>query len=166
MMIRNVCLEDAAAIAHIYSYFVENTNITFETESPTPAEMAQRIRTYTVRFPYLVMEEDGKVIGYAYASSFKSRAAYSRTVELAIYFHHDYCGKGRGRLLLTALLDALKTYPHIYTAIACIYHPNPPSEKLFQSFGFQRIGIAPNVGYKNNTWLSTVDYVLPLRPYD
>ncbi|MCI8335677.1 MAG: N-acetyltransferase [Peptococcaceae bacterium] len=163
-MIRDVRIEDSAAIAEIYAHYVTNANVTFEVTPPTPEEMARRIAAYTPKYPYLVLEEKGKVVGYAYASPFKSRAAYDKTTELAIYLDRDHCGKGRGTALLTALIERLKEMG-FYTAIACITHPNPPSEKMVTAFGFQLVGVYPNVGYKNNTWLSIADYIYPLRTY-
>ena len=84
-MIRTVRLDDAEELLRIYSYYVENTAITFEYDVPTVDEFRKRIETITEKYPYFVYEENGKIIGYAYANTFKDRAAYDWAVEMTIY---------------------------------------------------------------------------------
>ena len=84
-MIRTVRLDDVEELLRIYSYYVENTAITFEYDVPTVDEFRKRIETITEKYPYFVYEENGKIIGYAYANTFKDRAAYDWAVEMTIY---------------------------------------------------------------------------------
>ncbi len=163
-MIRKVRLQDADAIAKIYKYYVENTAITFELVVPTAAEIESRIQKISEKYPYLVYEVEGKVIGYAYAGLFKEREAYRFSTELSIYFDHELRGKGYGREITKALLNELKSYDYC-TAVVCITLPNEPSQKLFESLGFEYSGVLKNVGYKFNEWLSIIYYTLPIKEY-
>jgi len=163
-MIRKVRLEDAAAIANIYKYYVENTAITFELVVPTCEEMESRIQKIVKKYPYLVYEFEGKVIGYAYAGLFKEREAYRFSTELSIYFDHELCGKGFGREITTALLAELASFDYS-TVVVCITLPNERSQKLFESIGFEYAGVLKNVGYKFDKWLSIIYYTLPIKEY-
>lgn len=163
--IRGVRLSDAARIAEIYRPYVENTAITFETEAPDAHEMENRILSHA-EYPYIVLEDNGRVIGYAYAGLFKERRAYRPTVEVSIYLDQQYTGCGRGKRLLECLLDMLKNDSRYFTALACITSPNPRSERLFEKMGFVCAGKYESVGYKMGAWLGVKDYVLALKPYD
>ena len=88
-MIRNVNATDAQAIAHIYNHYVLNTNISFETQAVTTADMLHRITSISAQYPYLVYEHEGHVVGYCYAHLWKERVAYSQTLETTIYLHPD-----------------------------------------------------------------------------
>ncbi len=96
--------DDAAAIRSIYSYYVTHTSITFEIEVPSVEEMRKRIIEYTMHFPWLVLEKDGVIIAYAYATPFKARAAYRWSVESSIYVDQTLCGKGTGKKIYLELL--------------------------------------------------------------
>ena len=103
MMIRPVQLSDAAAIRAIYQPYVTETAITFEVDVPTVQEFESRITKTLTQFPYLVAEVDGKVVGYAYASTYYARAAYDWTTELSIYVAKEARGQGIGSALYTCL---------------------------------------------------------------
>ena len=163
-MIRKARLQDAVTIANIYKYYVENTAITFELVVPTAEEMECRIQKISEKYPYLVYEVEGKVIGYAYAGLFKEREAYRFSTELSIYFDYELRGKGYGREITIALLNELKSYD-FSTTVVCITLPNEPSQRLFESLGFEYSGILKNVGYKFNEWLSIIYYTLPIKEY-
>lgn len=156
--------EDAARIAEIYRPYVENTAVTFEIEPPDEAEMRARIVEHLKAYPYLVMEEDGRVIGYAYGGAFHERVAYRPTVELSVYMDAAFRGAGRGEALVRALLESLRADPRYFVAMAVIVHPNPPSERLFERLGFEVVGRYENVGWKLGAWRSVYDYLLRLKP--
>ncbi len=162
--IRGAVPEDAARVSEIYRPYVENTAVTFETVPPDEAEMRSRIADHLKAYPYLVMEEEGRVVGYAYAGAFHVRRAYRPTVELSVYVDEAFCGAGRGEALVRALLARLKDDPRYYAAMAVIVHPNPRSERLFEHLGFELVGRFENVGWKLGAWRSVYNYLLRLKP--
>jgi L-amino acid N-acyltransferase YncA len=107
-MIREVQIKDVDAITDIYNYYVLNTSISFETESVTKDEMKRRISEISSKFPYLVYEENGNLIGYCYVHLWKTRAAYSHTVETTIYISNEFQHKGIGRQLMATLIEECK----------------------------------------------------------
>ena len=122
MVIRTAKTEDAESLLKIYSYYVENTAISFEYVTPSPEEFRKRISDTLKKYPYIVIEEDGLIKGYAYAGVFKGRAAYDHCCEVTIYVDRDSKGKGYGRLLYDALEKALKNQGMI-NLYACIGDP-------------------------------------------
>jgi len=156
-MIRKVIPEDASDIASIYNYYVSETSITFETEQVSIPEMMQRILDISGQFPYLIYEEAGRILGYAYASSWKKRNAYRHTVESTIYLDSAAHGRGVGSLLMEALLDELKR-SSIHAVIACISLPNPSSIKLHEKLGFRQVSCFKEVGFKFNRWIDVGDW--------
>lgn len=151
-MIRPVTLSDAPAIASIYNYYVEQTVITFELDPVTPAEIASRIEKTIVKYPYLVYEEDGQVLGYAYVGEFRTRVAYSQTAETSIYLHPEATGRGIGKLLFKALVDEARKMG-FHVLIGVITLPNEASVELHERFGFKEVGCFHEVGRKFNRWL-------------
>jgi len=151
--IRNVKETDAPDIAAIYRYYVENTTITFEAVAPTTEEMAGRIKKYTQKYPWIVMESEGEIVGYAYACAFRERVAYRFTVEMSVYLSMAHCKKGYGRALAEVLLTELEKRG-FYTVIAGITATNQPSISLFKKLGFEPCANLVHVGYKNEEWLS------------
>ncbi|HFI0621254.1 TPA: N-acetyltransferase family protein [Streptococcus suis] len=149
--IRSAQIEDAADLVAIYAPYVETTAITFETEVPTVADFVSRIEKTLVKFPYLVAVEDGKIIGYAYASTYYARAAYDWTVELSVYVSREVRGKGIGSLLYDALEEEL-TARGFKNFLACIALPNPASLALHKKRGYEQVAHFNNVGYKFDTW--------------
>ena len=99
--------EDAHSLLEIYSYYVKNTSITFEWEVPSISEFKNRISSTLKKFPYIIAEMDNTIVGYAYASPFKSRAAYEWAIETSIYVHKDFCHQGIGKQLLFKLEELL-----------------------------------------------------------
>lgn len=162
-MIRKAQNTDAAKIASIYRHYVENTSITFELTPPDEAEMLCRITKYTQKYPWLIMEVDGEIVGYAYGSKFREREAYRYTTEISVYISEEKRGRGYGRQLAVALLDELVRYG-FYTAMAGITSTNENSIHLFQSLGFDVCGTYPNVGFKGGEWLSVVMMSKKLQP--
>lgn len=152
-MLRAATPADAAAIAAIYNHYVLHTRVTFEEEAVTTADMTQRITdTLADEIPWLVWEENGRVLGYTYASKWKSRCAYRFALETTVYLDQAATGRGLGTQLYTALIAALRpTGKHCL--IGGIALPNPGSVALHEKLGFQKIGQFKEVGWKFNEWI-------------
>ena len=151
MNIRLAKRSDAAALLAIYAPYVENTAITFEYEVPTIEDFANRIEKTLGKYPFLVAEEDGLILGYAYASTYYARAAYDWAVELSVYVSQDTRGKGVGSKLydeLEGLLDQMG-YMHF---LACISLPNEDSLAFHAKRGYQQVAHFPKIGYKFERW--------------
>lgn len=152
MTIRNVRKEDAKAILAIYSYYVENTAVTFELDVPTIQEMEDRITSFSSSYPYLVAEEDGKVYGYCYAHALNPRAAYGKSVELSIYVDKDSHGRGIGTALYSNLEEQLAK--NGFTALyAIVTYPDSGSVAFHLKSGFKTVGKLTDCGEKfNRKW--------------
>jgi phosphinothricin acetyltransferase len=142
---------DAAAIAEIYAPYVRDTAISFETEPPTAAIMAQRIARTLETHPWLVADGGGEVIGYAYAGKHRERAAYRWTVDTTVYVETAAHRRGIGHALYRVLLDMLRQQG-FRSAFAEIVLPNPGSVRLHESAGFKPIGIHKGIGFKLGRW--------------
>ncbi len=149
--IRVATKQDVPRILEIYSYYVEETNVSFEYVTPSIEEFLERYMTTIEKYPYLVLESNGIVEGYAYASAFKGRKAYSWGVESTIYFDKCCRGGGRGRALYTALESYLKQQ-NIVNVNACIVHPYSDSVKFHEKMGFEIVAHFHKCGYKFNKW--------------
>ena len=163
-MIRDAVPEDAEQIAAIYDYYVNTSTATFELEPPSAGEMRRRIVDVQKTHLWIVEEENGKILGYAYAGQYKERPAYRFTTELAVYVDRNHRGKKIGPILTRAVLERLKGMPY-YTAFACITSENLKSMQMVEELGFELVGRAHNVGRKFGKWLGIVDYTLPIKPY-
>lgn len=150
-MIREATFSDANTIADIYNYYVLNTVITFELDPITPQEVMQRMEKYKEVGPYLVCEEDGMVIGYAYVSKFRERPAYEYSVESSIYLKIGCGGKGLGTRLYSELLSQVS--PRRHTIIGGIALPNEASVKLHEKCGFKKVAHFSEVGRKFGKWI-------------
>jgi L-amino acid N-acyltransferase YncA len=142
---------DAAACAAIYAPFVRDTAVSFEEVPPTSAEMGRLIQTVSARYPWLVAEDAGRVVGFAYASSHRLRAAYRWAVDVTVYIDEQNRGKGLGKQLYARLFDLL-TRQGIRTAVAGITMPNPASVGLHESLGFELVGVYRGIGFKAGAW--------------
>lgn len=151
-MVREVKITDAEDISLIYNYYIENTVITFEETKISIDEMAKRIKEYTASYPWLVYEEDNKVIGYAYVSAWKARASYRYSGETTVYVQENRHSKGIGTALYTQLLKDIEKYG-LHTLIAGITLPNEKSVKLHEKAGFTKAAHFREVGNKFGTWL-------------
>lgn len=156
---------DAHSLAEIYRPYVENTPITFEYDPPSPQEMVQRMQSILPRYPYLVWEEDGRILAYAYAHTLYARAAYQWDAELSVYVHWDHRGKGIGRALYSALIELLRRQGY-YSLYACITVPNPSSMAMHRRLGFVNAGIFENAGYKQGKWYGVGWLVKHLRSFE
>ena len=162
MIIRDVKLSDAKRLLDIYSYYVEHTAISFEIETPTLEEFENRIITKSAKFPYLVVEDEGTVMGYVYASPFIPRAAYDHCCELSIYLDKDSRKKGYGRALYEAIESRLKDMG-ILNLYTCIGDPivedeylNSNSEEFHSHMGYERIGLFHKCGRKFDRWYNMI----------
>ena len=152
-VIREVKKEDAVDIARIYNPYILNSVITFE-EIPVSQEIiAGRIEAEIAGgYPYLVLEVEQKVVGYAYAGVWRTRAAYRHTVESTVYLEQGFSGKGYGSLLYQALIEELRK-KEFHVVLGGITLPNPASVALHEKMGFKKVAHYFEVGYKFNRWL-------------
>ncbi len=168
-LLRKANLEDAEALVAIYSYYVEKTAITFELETPTVEEFKTRMTNVMKRYPFIVIEVDGDVAGYAYASPFKERLAYRFSVESTIYLNEKSRGQGLGKILYSDLLNRLKAQ-NILSVIGVIAITEGGSVALHEKLGFKKIGILPKVGFKLDQWcdvgLWQLDWEKPQVPLE
>ncbi len=162
MRLRAAKPEDAAELLEIYGYYVKNTAITFEYEVPSVSEFISRIENTLKKYPYIVAEEEGKIIGYVYAGAFKARAAYEHSVETSIYVADKKRRQGVGGTLLEALEEALKKQ-NILNVNACIAVPNEEDEYLsfgsvrfHETRGYKLVGTFHDCGYKFERWYNMI----------
>ncbi|MDR1506650.1 MAG: GNAT family N-acetyltransferase [Treponema sp.] len=146
-MIRPVKKDDAKNIAGIYNYYVRETVATFEERPVSIGEMTGRITAIGAKYPWLVLEEDGDVVGYAYVNTWKEREAYRYAAELSIYLKTGLEGKGRGTELMKALLEAVKK-TELHVLVAGTTLPNERSIALQKKFGFTKIAQFKEIGFK------------------
>ncbi len=157
-MIRIATTEDAKNLLDIYEPYVRNTAITFEYDVPSITEFTDRILRILKKYPYILLEENDQILGYAYASPFKERSAYNWSVETSIYLNKDARGKGYGRQLHDALEKLLKSMG-IISMCACIGVPRGEDPYLdnnsvdFHShMGYRMVGTFSHSGYKFGRW--------------
>lgn len=157
MPVRSATLDDMPAVQAIYAHHVVHGLGTFETEPPPVAEIQRRFAQITGDgFPYLVAEEDGRVLGYAYANHFRTRAAYRNTVEDSIYVAADAAGRGVGTKLLEALIDRC-TALDLRQMLAVIGDSNNAgSIGVHRRCGFEHTGVMRAVGRKFDRWVDVV----------
>ncbi len=153
--------EDASRMAEIYGPYVADTAISFAVQPPTAEEFLSKIASV---YPVLVCEEQGRVLGYAYAGQYRSREAYRWDAELSIYVEGAAVGRGAGKCLMRALLALLKAQGY-QNAYSCITLPNPGSIGLHKACGFRQIALFENAGYKLGAWRSVVWLHRPLGDY-
>jgi phosphinothricin acetyltransferase len=161
--IRLATTSDAAAIAEVYAPYCDATVISFEEAAPSSEEMARRIATIGATRPWIVLEDHGRVIGYAYASAHHERAAYRWSVSTAIYIGRDHHRRGAGRALYTTLFALLRALGY-RQATAGITLPNPASTGLHAAFGFAPVGVYRRIGYKMGDWHDVGWYQAEIQP--
>ena len=149
--IAQASLSDAADVCRIYSPYVFESPASFELEPPSTDEMASRIESSLAKHAWLVARDDDAVVGYAYGTTARSRAAYRFTVEVSVYLDQARRGQGMGTLLMNELLSVLKRRGYV-TAIAGITLPNDGSVRLFERLGFEPVGVYKNIGFKFGRW--------------
>ena len=151
VQVRDASAADAGACAAIYAPYVTDSAITFEIDPPGPEEMASRIAQAQSTHAWLVAEDEGRVVGYAYGGPMKPRAAYRWSCEVSVYLEPGRRRTGAGRALYEALFTRL-TERGYRTAVAGMTLPNPASEGLHKSLGFEPIGTYRNIGWKLDNW--------------
>ena len=149
--VRDATAADAAACAVLYAPYVTDTVVTFETEPPTAEKMAERIAAAQRRHAWLVLEDDGAVVGYAYGGPYKERAAYRWSCEVSVYLEPGRRRTGGGRALYEALFTRLAERG-FRTAVAGMTLPNPASEGLHRALGFEKVGVYRRIGWKDGGW--------------
>lgn len=149
--IRLVQEADSKRILEIYRPYIEGTAISFELEVPTQEAFQERVSGIAQEYPYLVYMLDGRITAFAYAHRHMERAAYQWNATLSVYVDSAYQRQGIGKRLYACLMEILKLQ-NIHNVYGIVRTPNPNSEKLHESFGFQRIGVFHQSGYKFDTW--------------
>ena len=160
--IRVATLEDAKTLVEIYTPYVEKTVITFEYEVPSVEEFKGRMAHVLEKYPYLVAERDGEIVGFAYAGEFKSRAAYDWAVETTVYVREDQKKSGVGKALYMAL-EQILAEQNILNLNACIGYPEVEDEYLTKNsvqfhehMGYRFVGEFYKCGYKFGRWYNMV----------
>lgn len=164
MKLRFATLEDVPALLAIYERYI-STAITFEYVLPSQEEFTQRVSSVSEEYPYLAAEENGVLLGYAYAHRIAGRAAYGWGAELSIYLHPDAAGRGLGKWLYLSLIELLRLQG-VRTVYGLVASPNPASEGLHRSLGFRLMGVQRSAGYKNGRWIDLLWFEKPIAPYD
>ena len=153
--IRPVKLDDAAAIAEIYNQGIEARIATYETVLRTPQDIETNIRNAEGRYPYLVAEIDGTVLGWASVSSYRPRECYAGIGEFSIYVHEAARGKGVGKVLLPALVHAAEQ-AGFWKLLSRVFLFNTGSRKLCAAFGFREVGVYEKHAKLDDEWLDVV----------
>lgn len=151
MTIRDARRSDVPAMLAIYAPFVEHTAVSFEYDVPTEAEFARRLEEHQAAFPWLVCEENGRVMGYAYAGRAFERAAYGWNAEISCYLAPELRGRGVGRRLY-ARIEEILTRLGYYKLFAVVTSANAPSVAFHRALGFREAACFRNVGYKQGGW--------------
>ncbi len=165
-MIRDAIPEDSRSIAAIYNHYIEHTVITFEVDPVSADAMRARVgKVQVAGFPWLVWESDDAVLGYAYASQFRERAAYRHSAEATIYLAPDATGEGIGSALYRALIERLRA-AGTHLVVGGIALPNDASVGLHESLGFTRVGAFSEIGRKFDRWIDVGFWQLRLDADD
>jgi L-amino acid N-acyltransferase YncA len=160
--LRFASVADAARICTIYNHYIATTTISFEEEPVSPADMSQRIvDVAAANLPWLVMHEDDQLIGYAYATKWRVRAAYRYAVESSVYLDPDCAGKGAGTMLYEVLLAELRRRG-LHLVIGGIAQPNEASVRLHERLGFTKVAHFSEVGLKFGCWVDVGYWQLKL----
>lgn len=164
MTIREAVVNDANALSEIYKYYVDNFSYSFEYIAPSAEEFAKRIVDISKKFPFFVCEDNGGIVGFAYAHQFKERKAYQWVCETSIYTKSGCIQKGVGSMLYSKLLPALKKQGFVkaYAILGC---PNEGSEIFHEKMGFSLAATLTDIGYKHDSWHDIKYYVLELNPF-
>ena len=160
MEITDVSVADAGQIADIYRHSVEDSIVSFEESAPDATEMAKRIESPERRH-WIVAKEEGRVLGYAYATEFRARAAYRFTAESTIYVAPERQRRGVARALVTELHRRLAD-EGIHTVVSVIALPNPASVALAGDLGYEYVGTLPEAGFKLGQWIDVGIWALRL----
>jgi len=162
-MIRQAMEKDAEEIAKIYNYYIEKTVITFEEKVLSVGEFIKRIeKVKLLGLPWFVAEDEGKVIGYAYATKWNERSAYRHTIEIVVYLSNASLSMGWGTKLYEALFSELRNMS-VHIIIGGVTLPNPASVALHEKFGMKKVAHFKEVGFKFDEWLDVGYWQLQLN---
>jgi L-amino acid N-acyltransferase YncA len=165
-VVRNALDErDATECLEIYAPYVRDTAVSFEERVPTVREFVQRVQEVSSSHPWLVLEQEGKIAGFAYGSSHRARAAYRWAVDVTVYVAPEWHRHGVGRRLYSELMPRLRSQG-FRVACAGITLPNEASIGLHRALGFQPIGVYERIGFKHNAWHDVSWGRLELAPGD
>lgn len=151
MSIREATPADVPAMLEIYAYFVEHTAVSFEYETPTREEFLRRLDEHTRQFPWLVWQEDRKVLGYVYAGAPFERAAYRWCAEISCYLAPEVRGRGVGRQLYARTEEILRAQGY-RTVYAVVTSANAPSMAFHKALGYHEFAKFAACGFKNGAW--------------
>ena len=172
ILLRAAVPDDAGAILAVYAPYVEKTAITFEYDVPSLEAFTGRIRRTLEKYPYLVAQKGGEILGYAYTGPFVGRAAYDWAAETTIYLREDQQKNGLGRKLYTAL-EAVSRAQHVTNLNACIGFPEVEDEHLTRNsaqfhahLGYRMVGTFHKCGYKFGRWYDMVWMEKMIAPHD
>ena len=160
-MVRSATKNDAQQLVDIYNYYILNTTVTFEKTPITKEDMQSRVSNVQSKYPWLVLENDGVLVGYAYATDWKPRYAYRHSIECTVYLKDGESGNGYGSLLYAELIKQLKQLK-VHTMIGGIAQPNPGSIALHEKFGFTKVAHFKEVGFKFEQWVDVAYWQLIL----
>jgi L-amino acid N-acyltransferase YncA len=150
--VRLIESRDTEDILNIYSHYILNTTVTFETEIPSLTSFNERIKHIVSTYPWIICEYEDEIVGYAYACKHRERSAYQWSVEVSVYLGPEYTGQGIGKILYSSLINILRFqgFINVYAGIAL---PNISSVGIHEKFGFEHIALYKNVGYKFRKWI-------------
>lgn len=152
-LLREATAADGAALADIYNYYIADTVVTFEEELVDAAEMARRVDdVHGLGLPWLVAEHDGRLAGYAYATTWRTRVAYRFCTEVTVYLDRASFGRGIGTRLYEALFARLEPNG-MHSLLGCISLPNAASVALHEKFGMKKVAHFDEVGFKFGRWI-------------
>jgi phosphinothricin acetyltransferase len=161
--IRVANVADAEALLAIYQPHVLDSAVSFEIVPPDARQFAQRITRTLERYPWLVCQADGEVLGYAYGSTHRERPAYQWSVEVSAYVKSGNSRSGIGRRLYNALFEIL-VRQGFFSAFAGVTLPNEASVRFHEALGFQPLGVFHNIGFKHGRWHDVAWFERPLQP--
>lgn len=161
-MIRDAHCPDVSEILEIYRPYILETAYTFEYDVPTLPQFQQRFAEITARFPWLVWEEDGRILGYAYASPFQPRAAFQWGADVSIYVHPQAQGRGVGKALYDALEEQMTGLGY-YILYAAVTSANEHSCRFHQAMGYRQTAVFPKTGMKFGQWYDIIWFEKRLR---
>lgn len=150
-MIRPVNINDAQELLEMYNYYVINTTVNFDIEPLSLKTFTDKLNIITADYPFIVLEENNEILGYAYGSRFRPRAAYNYVAESTVYVKHTAHGKQIGSKLYAELIKLLKE-TDLHTVLGVLTIPNEASIKLHEKFGFEQVANLKEVGLKFGEW--------------
>lgn len=162
VQIRSAQASDGAALVEIYNHYIQTSTVTFEETLLSPEQMAARLDGVLGRdLPWLIAEDEDRILGYAYATPWRERSAYRHSVEVSAYVAPGQLGSGIGSALYARLLPRLEALS-VHTALAVVPLPNPASVALYAKLGFVKVAHLKEVGYKLGRWVDVGYWQLAL----